>query len=1137
VDYIQAILDKRIPIKLLQVPDGENVIYCNKFTDQLFDTASISTKEKDFVHNYILENGQRYILTDVSTEDGKTYKDVKFKVVVVENGEVPYSRFSPGKTKILNEKVVLPETKITEELNILEPTKRNDLEKTKLKQVEERLENKKNSLIREEHELLEKKRIAKEEKEKAIQEQKEKEKEIQEKYKIIKEAKDDIIASSRQYLEEKIKASSEENKNYARRILELGGGGGSVAVQYANGGTMNGDLNVNGTVAATGGNSNQWNSTYTTVKSLSDSWEESAIISPLQSASANWNSTYTSVSEASANWDSTYTSVSETSADWNSTYTSVSEASADWNSTYTSVSETSADWNSTYSSVSNTSGNWNSVYSTVKSLSDSWEESADIIPTVVNYLSTNNILLSGVTISPIATNRNLARSLQDKFTEILSVNDFGAKGDGVSNDYAAIQSALNAISGTARLFIPRGTYVISQELKIGSNSYIYGEGIDTSIIRLSSTATASQNVLTNSQNTRSYLTNQGNENIVIKDLTVDGNNSRFSGSYSPGTNTNGCCIGFANVTNAIIENVGAYNAPNHCIDIAASEYAISTNPVVYTPGPSTQVHLKNVKAYGSGDDCITTHFSRNVLIENCYVTGSSGTLVPTNANGLEIDDGSYDIFVLGGYVKNCIRGIEIKGHATAPAAKRVRVEGLTVENCTRNFDLRHIGFDSGNSATAFDVQLLNCTSISPVSTNTDAALRPRYLKISNYGGVVVRDFTCAGLCDTTNLVAIQEGAKDVLIDGLSFQSISGSSTGITNALLKIESDTLRNVTLRNIRFYNCVGLPLYATGSVPGLVIDGLYATTTINPSSNYVINISWSPADVPYTIKNVSTTGYLSAYTLGTINADYSTPRNVEFIENIVPANASRALTVARFGWREGDSQGLNAGVGTRIDFTGNIFTGVSANQNVTVGYVGTEKINGTDTDLSSNLVLGTADSNSISASNKMLISPTGNVLIGTGSTVGLNSKLTVLGTISSTGVIFTTGGNSNNWNSTYTSLNTNSAKYDSVYTQTTNLSTYWAGNSLLIYSDTYVDSSVSNYLVDSGTQSIICYLPTNPQYGTTFTFQDMFNNWNTYSLTISSNDNMIMGKPLFEPLICDVPGITFTIVYVGGSWGWKVQ
>ena len=39
---------------------------------------------------------------------------------------------------------------------------------------------------------------------------------------------------------------------YARRILDLGSGGGSVAVQYANGGTMNGNLNVNGSYLSGG---------------------------------------------------------------------------------------------------------------------------------------------------------------------------------------------------------------------------------------------------------------------------------------------------------------------------------------------------------------------------------------------------------------------------------------------------------------------------------------------------------------------------------------------------------------------------------------------------------------------------------------------------------------------------------------------------------------------------------------------------------------------------------------------------------------------------------------------------------------------------------------------------------------------
>ena len=41
-------------------------------------------------------------------------------------------------------------------------------------------------------------------------------------------------------------------QDYARRILDLGGGGGSVAVQYAKGGTMDGTLNVNGQILSGG---------------------------------------------------------------------------------------------------------------------------------------------------------------------------------------------------------------------------------------------------------------------------------------------------------------------------------------------------------------------------------------------------------------------------------------------------------------------------------------------------------------------------------------------------------------------------------------------------------------------------------------------------------------------------------------------------------------------------------------------------------------------------------------------------------------------------------------------------------------------------------------------------------------------
>jgi len=640
---------------------------------------------------------------------------------------------------------------------------------------------------------------------------------------------------------------------------------------------------------------------------------------------------------------------------------------------YTTVNSNSSKYESNYSSFNSNSASYNSVFTTVRTLSTQWEG-------------------------------------------IVNAKDYGAIGNGIANDTAALQTALNSISGgVVKLYIPKGLYFTTSELKIGSYSYIYGDGIGSTVIKLSAGTSASQNVLTNDQNTKSYLTNLGNRNIVIKDLEVDGNVQRFPGSYSPGSSTRGCGIGLANVDTAILENVYVHDCCNHCIDIAASQSSVTLNPLDYVPGPSQNITIRNASVSGSGDDCITTHFSKNILIENPYITGSLGTLIPTNSNGIEIDDGSQDVTILGGYVKNCMRGLEVKGHAFAPAARRIRVYGLTVENCLRNFDIRHIGFDSGDSATAFDVQLYNCTSISPVSSNNDPSTTPRALKISNYSGVTVKDFTCVGLCDTTNLVAIQEGARNVWINGLSFQSISGNSTGITDAFVKVESSAIKNLVFENLRFWNCVGLPFYAIGSVSGIRIDGVDAYSNLTPAPNYVINFSWAPDSVPYTIKNVTIQGYLSAYSLGTSNADYPAASNVEIFESIVPANASQAVTVAKYGWREGTGQGLNAGVGTRIDFTGNIYTGVSARRDIPVAFISSEKINATDTDLSSSLNFGTADNNSTAASKKMTILPSGNVGINE---TNPSSRLTVSGTISSNNTITSLNGNSNQWNSTYSTL-----------------------------------------------------------------------------------------------------------------------
>lgn len=57
-----------------------------------------------------------------------------------------------------------------------------------------------------------------------------------------------------------------------KRLIEMSSGGGSVATQFALGGTMDGNLQVNGVITSDCGNSDEWCSTHSTVLSLSNQW-------------------------------------------------------------------------------------------------------------------------------------------------------------------------------------------------------------------------------------------------------------------------------------------------------------------------------------------------------------------------------------------------------------------------------------------------------------------------------------------------------------------------------------------------------------------------------------------------------------------------------------------------------------------------------------------------------------------------------------------------------------------------------------------------------------------------------------------------------------------------------------------------
>jgi hypothetical protein len=83
----------------------------------------------------------------------------------------------------------------------------------------------------------------------------------------------------------------------------------------------------------------------------------------------------------------------------------------------------------------------------------------------------------------------ITQSLQNRLDSFVVVTDFGAKGDGITDDTAAINRALyqlycvqNNTQTRRSLFFPAGTYIVTDTINVPSFASMYGEGLEGSII-------------------------------------------------------------------------------------------------------------------------------------------------------------------------------------------------------------------------------------------------------------------------------------------------------------------------------------------------------------------------------------------------------------------------------------------------------------------------------------------------------------------------------------------------------------------------------------------------------------------------------------------------------------------------------
>lgn len=73
----------------------------------------------------------------------------------------------------------------------------------------------------------------------------------------------------------------------------------------------------------------------------------------------------------------------------------------------------------------------------------------------------------------VAEGSSTPRTLKQRFADVVNVRDFGAVGDGVTDDTEAIQAALSAASKA--VFFPAGTYITTKTLVVGDNLSLYGD--------------------------------------------------------------------------------------------------------------------------------------------------------------------------------------------------------------------------------------------------------------------------------------------------------------------------------------------------------------------------------------------------------------------------------------------------------------------------------------------------------------------------------------------------------------------------------------------------------------------------------------------------------------------------------------
>ncbi len=209
-------------------------------------------------------------------------------------------------------------------------------------------------------------------------------------------------------------------------------------------------------------------------------------------------------------------------------------------------------------------------------------------------------LAGGYQVDTGGAGEDIQRSLVSKFDDIASVKDFGAVGDGVTDDTLAINRALfelfcRGVNPAVRrgLLFPAGIYLVTDIIKIPPFAKLLGEGLDSSVIKYEKRLVDTFDGVTDEVAAGVYQLTD----VVPPDYTLA---VWVSG---PGFLTEG-------------------------VDFT---YSVGPNQIDFNIGGNPVIGIDNIKVYIVAPYCVTT--SDNDHIVGTSIGDTAGTILPT---GIEI---------------------------------------------------------------------------------------------------------------------------------------------------------------------------------------------------------------------------------------------------------------------------------------------------------------------------------------------------------------------------------------------------------------------------------------------------------------------------------------------------------------------